>query len=87
MDTDGDGLEDGEEVTEHGTDPTNEDTDGGSVSDGDEVERGTDPLDPADDVPGKGEYYGGCAVAPAPGPAPLALLLGLLGLAALRRRT
>lgn len=49
-DTDGDGLNDGAEVKVYGTDPNKADTDGGGVNDGDEVERGTDPLDPADDV-------------------------------------
>ena len=57
-DTDGDGLSDGAEdadrdgardVTE--TDPNNTDSDGGTVSDGVEVTRGTDPLDPSDDLP------------------------------------
>ncbi len=60
-DTDGDGLKDGEEVTFHATSPTNPDTDGGGVSDGVEVQRGTSPLDPADDdlAPGDGRYEGG----------------------------
>ncbi|MBU1096560.1 MAG: OmpA family protein [Bacteroidetes bacterium] len=49
-DTDGDGLNDGEEVTKYKTDPTVADTDKGSVNDGVEVKRGTDPLNPADDV-------------------------------------
>jgi uncharacterized repeat protein (TIGR01451 family) len=34
------------------TDPNNADTDGGGVNDGVEVERGTDPNDPSDDLPG-----------------------------------
>jgi uncharacterized repeat protein (TIGR01451 family)/MYXO-CTERM domain-containing protein len=34
------------------TDPNNPDTDGGTVPDGVEVDRGTDPLDPSDDVSG-----------------------------------
>jgi len=50
-DTDADGLRDGAEVRRYTTDPTREDTDGGSVGDGAEVRRGSDPLDPADDVP------------------------------------
>ena len=50
-DTDGDGLNDGEEVMKHKTDPLKVDTDGGSVGDGVEVKRGTNPLDPSDDVP------------------------------------
>ncbi|MFO7524771.1 MAG: OmpA family protein [Ignavibacteriaceae bacterium] len=49
-DTDGDGLSDYEEVTVYKTNPTKVDTDGGSVGDGVEVKRGTDPLDPSDDV-------------------------------------
>lgn len=50
VDTDGDGLTDYEEVMIYKTDPLNPDTDGGSVDDGTEVRRGTDPLDPSDDV-------------------------------------
>jgi hypothetical protein len=50
-DTDNDGLKDGEEVNKHKTNPLNPDTDGGSVNDGVEVNRGTNPLDPSDDVP------------------------------------
>ena len=49
-DTDGDGLTDGEEVLKYKTNPLNRDTDGGTVDDGTEVKRGTDPLNPADDV-------------------------------------
>ncbi len=49
-DTDGDGLKDGAEVSAHRTDPLKADTDGGTVDDGTEVGRGTDPLNPADDV-------------------------------------
>lgn len=56
-DTDGDGLADGTEDSDHDgtrdageTDPTDADTDGGGVDDGTEVMRGTNPLDPADDV-------------------------------------
>ena len=41
----------GDEVYEHGTSPTDADTDDGGVEDGVEVERGSDPLDPADDFP------------------------------------
>jgi len=50
-DTDGDGLTDGAEVTTHKTDPLKMDTDGGTIADGLEVERRTNPLDPADDMP------------------------------------
>jgi outer membrane protein OmpA-like peptidoglycan-associated protein len=49
-DTDGDGLSDGDEVLKYHTDPLKADTDGGSVNDGAEVLRGTNPLDPSDDV-------------------------------------
>jgi outer membrane protein OmpA-like peptidoglycan-associated protein len=52
-DTDGDGLKDGEEVNSYKTSPLKADTDGGTVSDGVEVARGTNPLDPADDLPKK----------------------------------
>ena len=50
VDTDGDGLTDYEEVMVYKTNPLVADTDGGSVDDGTEVRRGTDPLDPEDDV-------------------------------------
>ena len=49
-DTDGDGLNDGEEITNYKTDPLKADTDDGSVDDFTEVNRGTNPLDPEDDV-------------------------------------
>lgn len=49
-DSDGDTLTDGDEVKVYKTDPLNRDTDSGSVDDGTEVRRGTDPLNPADDV-------------------------------------
>ena len=49
-DTDYDGLKDGEEVNNLKTDPLKKDTDGGIVEDGTEIRRGTDPLDPTDDV-------------------------------------
>jgi outer membrane protein OmpA-like peptidoglycan-associated protein len=49
-DTDGDGLFDGEEILKHKTDPLKKDTDGGSVDDLTELTRGTNPLDPNDDV-------------------------------------
>ncbi len=49
-DTDGDGLTDYAEVMTHKTNPLNVDTDGGTIDDGTEVKRGTDPLDPNDDV-------------------------------------
>lgn len=47
VDTDNDGLTDGEEIT-LGTDPNNPDTDGDGINDGDEVMNGTDPLDACD---------------------------------------
>ena len=56
-DTDNDGLNDGEEVNRYKTDPLKADTDGGSVNDGTEVTRGTDPLNPADDIAKKPETY------------------------------
>jgi outer membrane protein OmpA-like peptidoglycan-associated protein len=49
-DTDGDGLTDSEEVIKYKTNPLDKDTDGGSVDDFTEVKRGTDPLNPEDDV-------------------------------------
>ena len=49
-DTDGDGLSDYDEVTTYKTNPLVKDTDGGTVDDGVEVNRGTNPLDPEDDV-------------------------------------
>ncbi len=55
-DTDGDGLSDGDEVLKYHTDPLKADTDGGGVNDGVEVKRGTNPLDPSDDIPKKAEF-------------------------------
>ncbi|HLP15397.1 MAG TPA: OmpA family protein [Bacteroidota bacterium] len=49
-DTDGDGLSDGDEVNKYHTDPLKVDTDGGGVNDGAEIARGTNPLNPADDI-------------------------------------
>ena len=52
VDADLDGLSAREEGI-LGTDPSNPDTDGGGRTDGQEVlTDGTDPLDPADDLPG-----------------------------------
>lgn len=48
-DTDGDGLDDGEEADAR-TDPLEADTDGDGVSDGEEIAAGTDPNDAADKV-------------------------------------
>jgi outer membrane protein OmpA-like peptidoglycan-associated protein len=50
VDTDGDGLTDSEEILKYKTDPLKKDTDGGSVDDFTEVKRGTDPLNPEDDI-------------------------------------
>jgi outer membrane protein OmpA-like peptidoglycan-associated protein len=55
VDTDGDGLSDGDEVLKYHTDPLKKDTDGGGIDDGTEIARGTNPLDPADDMPKKEE--------------------------------
>lgn len=49
-DTDKDGLNDFDEVKKYKTNPLKIDTDGGSVPDNVEVQRGTNPLDPSDDV-------------------------------------
>ena len=49
-DTDGDGLSDSYEMIMYKTDPYKADTDGGGVNDYAEVVRGTDPLDPTDDI-------------------------------------
>lgn len=51
-DTDADGLNDGDEVRKYKTDPTKSDTDGGGIADGAEILKGTNPLDPRDDLPG-----------------------------------
>jgi len=99
VDSDGDGLIDGDEVNTYGTDPADADTDDGSVNDGTEIENGTDPLDGSDDVPvldtgdtgdvlkAEGGVVGGCngcATAPGRGGLLMGLLLGLLALG--RRR-
>jgi len=47
IDTDEDGLTDGDEVLVHFTDPRLLDTDGDSYDDGTEIEQGTDPNDPS----------------------------------------
>jgi len=49
-DSDYDGLIDGEEINRYKTDPLNTDTDGGTVDDFTEVNRGTNPLNPDDDI-------------------------------------
>ncbi|MHA1866479.1 MAG: hypothetical protein ACTSXD_00275, partial [Candidatus Heimdallarchaeaceae archaeon] len=55
-DTDGDGIDDGDEVNTYGTDPTLSDTDGDGIPDGWEVENDLDPLtdDSAEDPDGDG---------------------------------
>jgi outer membrane protein OmpA-like peptidoglycan-associated protein len=50
VDSDEDGLEDGDEVLKYNTNPSKADTDGGSADDKVEIERGTNPLNPEDDV-------------------------------------
>jgi outer membrane protein OmpA-like peptidoglycan-associated protein len=45
-----DGLSDGAEVLEYGTDPLNVDSDDGGVIDGIEATRGTSPTDVVDDI-------------------------------------
>jgi outer membrane protein OmpA-like peptidoglycan-associated protein len=54
-DSDGDTISDGDEVNRYKTDPLKADTDNGTVGDGTEVARGSNPLDPTDDVPKKEE--------------------------------
>ena len=51
-DTDGDTLNDGDELNIYGTDPTKADTDEDGLNDGDEIAAGTDPLDPDTDSDG-----------------------------------
>ena len=51
-DTDEDGLEDGPEVNNHGTDPTTPDTDGDGLRDSEEVSAGTNATDPDSDGDG-----------------------------------
>jgi len=50
VDTDADGLKDNVEVKQYKTNPLKADTDGGSILDAAEVMRGTNPLDPKDDI-------------------------------------
>ena len=51
-DSDGDGLDDGEEVNTYLTDPLDSDSDDDTLSDGDEISAGTDPLDADSDDDG-----------------------------------
>jgi len=52
-DTDGDGISDADELGKFKSNPLNVDTDSGTVADGIEISRGTNPLDPSDDIPAK----------------------------------
>ncbi|MEL6342771.1 MAG: MYXO-CTERM sorting domain-containing protein, partial [Myxococcota bacterium] len=87
-DSDDDGLNDGDEVNIHDTDPNDADSDDGGVNDGDEIANGTDPNFYDDDLAQL--YFAGgrrgCATTSGGGDAPLAIVLSLLGLAMLRRR-
>jgi hypothetical protein len=56
-DTDGDGLTDGEEYWNYGTNPLLADTDDDGYSDFIEIMAGSDPLDP-DSIPLKGDISG-----------------------------
>lgn len=49
-DSDEDGLTDGDEILKYNTNPTKKDTDGGTTDDKVEIERGSNPLNPEDDV-------------------------------------
>lgn len=49
-DTDSDTLNDRDEIEKYKTNPRDRDTDGGTVDDGTEVTRGSNPLDPKDDL-------------------------------------
>lgn len=52
FDSDGEGLSDGEEVSQHGTDPNRVDTDDDGLDDAAELRAGTDPLSPDSDGDG-----------------------------------
>lgn len=67
-DTDSDLLLDGAEVNQYSTDPLDPDTDGGSIRDGVEVDRGTNPRDPADDVPATATATGTATATATTGP-------------------
>ncbi len=56
-DTDGDGLNDGQEVLVHLTDPTHPDSDGDDLNDGAEIAAGTLPLDADSDDDGLNDFY------------------------------
>ncbi|MCB0749843.1 MAG: OmpA family protein [Ignavibacteriae bacterium] len=49
-DTDEDSIPDGDEILKYNTNPNKKDTDGGTTDDYTEISRGTNPLNPEDDV-------------------------------------
>lgn len=49
-DSDGDTITDGDEVLKYNTNPSKKDTDNGTTPDNIEIERGSNPLNPEDDV-------------------------------------
>jgi hypothetical protein len=56
-DSDGDDLNDGEEVNTHGTNPNNVDSDADGLNDGDEIAANTEPLDADTDGDEMGDGY------------------------------
>lgn len=93
-DSDNDTLLDGDEVDNYGSDPNKADTDDGGVLDGVEAERGTDLLDPSDDLSDRpprtdGTFKGGggagCSAVPVAPWMGWILVAGVL-LAGFRRR-
>jgi hypothetical protein len=74
-DSDGDALNDGDEVNGYGTDPWNVDTDGDNVHDYTEIQLGTDPVDPID-----------TPALPISGPVPFATAIVLILIALLASR-
>jgi hypothetical protein len=56
-DSDGDDLNDGEEVNTHGTNPNNADSDADGLNDGDEIAANTEPLDADTDGDEMGDGY------------------------------
>lgn len=87
VDTDGDGLDDGMEVAA-GTDPANADSDGDGIDDPSELELGTDPLNVDTDGDGllDGEDADPLEARKKKGGSTGWLLLGILSVAAFRRR-
>jgi outer membrane protein OmpA-like peptidoglycan-associated protein len=49
-DSDNDGISDGDEVLKYNTNPSQADTDNGTVDDKTEIDRGSNPLNPDDDI-------------------------------------